>query len=361
MATLPPGVNTGQFEMANIFTGDAFSVITLTTEINNVPYTPQLLGDLGLYSADGVRTVDISVAERNGSIEVIQTSERGAPPEQIGHAKREMRKASTSRIAVEAEVNADEVQNAISQALLTGQPQLESVSGLVSDRLDGPFGLRARIELTHEYHRLGGIKGLVLDKDGSTLYDWYSFFGISPLADHNTGFGALTADGGTFEQECTQLKRDMLRELEGLPVTTLRPVVLCGDNYYDQVYGNKEVKAARKAKDTGRSDSDVFTQNKAFSSFEYGGITWANYRGTKDGKVGIAADEGRLFAFGVPGLFQMLFGPPDILGMANMKGMPVFAFLPPERLTSRRVVIEAQSNPLTLCVRPRSLRRLTKS
>jgi hypothetical protein len=360
MTVSPTGINFGQFQMADVFSGTPFNAVTLTTQINAVPYTPNLLGTLGLYAADGVATTDIAVAERNGAIDIIQTSERGSPPEQTGHPKRNMRKATVSHLAVEAEVNADEVQNAISQGLMMGQPQLESVSGLVDDRLNGPFGLRARIELTHEYHRLGGIKGLVLDKDGSTLYDWFSFFGISALADHNTNFGALTVDGGAFEQECTQLKRDMLLELEGLPVAALRPVALCGDNYFDQVYGNKEVKAARKNRDTGR-DGDVFAQNKAFTSTEYGGITWVNYRGTKDGKVGIGTNEARLFALGVPGLFQMLFGPPDILGMTNMKGLPVFAHMPFERQTSRRAVVEAQSNPLTLCVRPRSLRRLTKS
>jgi hypothetical protein len=359
---LTPGINTGKFEMANVFAGDAFSAMTLSTQINNVPYVPQFLGSLGerLFAVDGVRTTEIAIAERNGTLEIVNTSERGSPPEQIDHPKRNMRKATVSHIAIEAGVNADEVQNAIADALLTGQPQLQAAEGLIEDRLNGPFGLRARIELTHEYHRIGGIQGIVLDKDGDTLYDWFDYFGISALADKNTNFGTLTADGGTFEVECTQLVRDMTLELEGLPVGSMIPVSLCGDNYFDQVYSNKEVKAARKNRDTGR-DSDVFAENKAFKSFEYGGIQWVNYRGTKTGSVGIATDEARLFPLDVPGLFQMLFGPPDIMGMTNMKGVPVFAFMPPERQTSRRAAVEAQSNPITICCRPRSLRKLTKS
>lgn len=348
------------WELPNVFTGDAFSAVTLTSKTNNVPYTPQLLGSMGLYTVDGVRTTDIAVGERNGALEVIKTSPRGAPPDQMDKSKQTIRKATVSHIAIEGHVSADEVQNAMQDAQLSGQPELQTAEGLIQDVLSGPFGLRARIELTHEYHRLGGIKGIVLDKDGTELYNWYDFFGISALADHNTNFGSLTVDGGTFEVECTKLKRDMLRELEGLPVTMMRPVVLCGDNYFDQVYSNKEVKAARKNRDSGR-DSDVFGENKAFSAIDYGGITFANYRGTKDGDVGIDTDEGRLFPMGVPGLFQMIFGPPDIMGMTNMKGLPVHSYMPPESQTSRRATVEAQSNPLTLCVRPRALRRLTKS
>ncbi|MBB4287672.1 major capsid protein [Roseospira goensis] len=348
------------WELPNVFTGDAFSALTLTSKVNNVPYSPQLLGAMGLYTVDGVRTTDIAVGERNGSLEVVKTSERGAPPEQMEKAKQIIRKATVSHIAVEGYVNADEVQDAMQEAQLTGQSELQTAEGLIQDVLNGPFGLRARVELTHEYHRLGGIKGVVLDADGSELYNWYDFFGINALAAHNTNFGGLAADGGVFEVECTKLKRDMLRELEGLPVTMMRPVALCGDNYYDQIYSNKEVKAARKNRDAGR-DSDVFGENMAFSAIDYGGITWANYRGTKDGDVGIDTDEGRLFPMGIPGLFQMIFGPPDIMGMTNMKGLPAHSYMPPESQTSRRAVVEAQSNPLTLCVRPRSLRRLTKS
>jgi hypothetical protein len=354
------GIAVPQVTLPNVFTGDAFTAVTLTAQVNNVPYTPQFLGTTGLFFVDGVRTTDIAIAQRNGALEVVATSERGAAPEPIDHAKRDMRKASCVHIALTGHVNADEVQNAIADALMTGQPQLQAVEGLVEDRLNGPFGLRARIELTHEHHRLGAIQGVVVDKDGSALYDWYSFFGIDVPPPHNTNFGTLTADGAVFETECTALKRAMLGALEGLPITGMKPVALCGDNYFDQVYGNKEVKAARKNRDTGR-ESDVFGENKAFATFEYGGIVWANYRGTSDGKVGIPTNKARLFPMGVPGLFQMLFGPPDIMGMTNMKGLPVHAYMPPESQTSRRAVVEAQSNPLTLCIRPKALMELTKT
>ena len=353
-------ITLGNFEMANIFRGDAFSAVTLTAQINSVPYSPQFLGTLGLFLVEGVRTTEVAISERNGQLEIVSTSERGAPPEHITNPKRSLRKAPVSHMALEAGVNADEVQDAIADALLTGQPQLQAAESLIEDRLEGPFGLRARIELTHEYHRLGAIQGVVVDKNGSTIIDWFEFFGIAPLPDHVTDFGALTADGGTFEGECTQLAREMTDELDGLATAGVIAVALCGNNFFDAVYSNKEVKAARKIRYTGR-DGDVFAENLAYKSFTYGGITFVNYRGTRDGKVGISTNEARLFPVNVPGLFQMLFGPPDIMGMTNMKGLPVHAYMPPESQTSRRAIVEAQSNPLTACLRPRSLRRLIKN
>jgi hypothetical protein len=347
-------------EISDVFSGDAFTAVTLTEKINNVPYTPQLLGAMGVFQADGMRTTDIAIAEENGTLSIIPTSERGAPSEQIEHSKQKAKKATAVHLQAEATVSADEVQSALTITDNASTMLLNTAEDLIDERMEGPFGLRARIELTHEYHRLGAIKGLVLDKDGSTLYDWFNFFGIAALADSNTDFAALTVDGAAFEQQCAQIVRAGLKELEGLPFAQARPVVFAGDNYYDQVYGNKEVKAARKNRDTGR-DSDVFGENKAFSAIDYGGITWANYRGTKDGNVGIGTDEARLFFMGVPGLFQARFAPADVFGMTNQKGLPVFAHMPPEKQTSRRAVVEAQSNPIWICTRPRSLRRLTKS
>ncbi len=348
-------------EIPDIFSGQPFNTVTLTGIINNTPYTPNFLGSIGLYAADGVRTTSIAIGERNGALQVVGTSPRGSEPEQIDHPVTALRTATAVHIQLEAQVSADEVQSVLASAGDGALAEFQTPEALINERMEGPFGLRARIELTHEYHRLGGIRGVVLDKDGSTeLYNWYDFFGITPLADANTNFGTLDVDGSTFEQQCTTLVRDMLVQLDGLPVTTMQPVALCGDNYFDQVWGNKEVKAWRKAQATGR-DPDVFSQNRAYKSFTYGGITWVNYRASKDGKVGIGIDEARLFPYAVPGLFQMLFAPPPIMGLTNTKGLPVYALMPPHRQTIRQAVVEAQSNPLTLCVRPRSLRRLTKS
>lgn len=353
------GISFPNLTMADVFTGQPFRAVTLTTSINNVPYTPNFLGQLpGLYYQDGIRTTDIAVQERNGALTIVKTSPRGSDPEPVPHAKGSMRKATAVHIALQDTVNADEVQNAINSGAVLGQTQLQSAQEVINERMEGPFGLRARIELTHEYHRLGGLQGLVLDADGEVLYDWYDFFKIAKPDAIVINFDTFTAEGALFETTCTGLKRQLVGACSGLPITAMRPVALCGDDFYDKVYGNKEAKAVRKNRDAGR-DGDVFAQNKAYSTFEFGGITWVNYRGTDDGKVGIGAKKARLFPYGVPGLFQMLFAPPDIMGMTNVKGLPVFSYMPPERQTSKGAVLEAQSNPLTMCLRPKGLLELT--
>lgn len=337
------------------FDGDAFNIVNLTNSIQNVPFAPHLLGDMGLFHAEGSPTTDIAVEIENGTLSVIPTSPRGSAPSQTVGTKRKVRKVETAHIAKEAAVYADQVQN----VRAFGTDALQTLEGLVMARVNGPFGLRAQIELTHEYHRMGAIDGVVLDADGTTeLWNWFDFFGETRPATEEVDFDAMTVDGSDFEVQATGLVRTITRELGGLVLTGMQPVALCGDNFFDRVYGNKEVKAARKNRDTGK-DGDVFGASKAFQRVTYGGITWANYRGTDDGKVAVPTDGARLFPAGVPGLFQCHYAPADTWDAANTPGLPVYLLQRRERQTESARVFEAQSNPLHLCIKPKALRRLT--
>lgn len=347
-------------EMADVFAGNKFTAVSLTGQVNKVPYTPHLLGSIpGLFEADGIRTTDLDLTESNGQITIIGTTPRGAPAEQKGNPKRVARKVGTVRLARERHVSADEVQNVLASQTVPGMEQFQTAEALIAERFEGPEGLRVEMELTHEFHRLGAVKGIVYDADGVTeLYNWYSFFGISALADFSVNFGSLSADGAGFEMALAGVKRECLKELNGFATTNMKLMVLCGDNYFDKVYSNKEVKAARKNRDAGR-DNDSFVRNFAYDSIEYGNFTFVNYRGNDSGSVGIHTDEGRLVPVGVPGLFPVRFAPPDVLGFSNTKGLPVYALMRPEKQTSSHATVEAQSNLVTICRAPRALRRFT--
>ena len=75
----------------DVFSGSAFSLLELTDAINKVPYQPSFLGSLGIFEPRPVRTDHFAVEEKNGTLALIQSSQRGAPleqraQEQIGRA-----------------------------------------------------------------------------------------------------------------------------------------------------------------------------------------------------------------------------------------------------------------------------------
>ena len=91
--------------------------------------------------------------------------------------------------------------------------------------------------------------------------------------------------------------------------------------------------------------------------FEYGGITWENYRGNVSGTPFFALDE----AYVVPentGLFATRFAPADFIETVNTPGLPVYAKQAPDPELNRWVKIHTQSNPLNLCLRPRGVVKL---
>lgn len=345
----------------DIFDQNAFGAMTLTSDVNNkVGYYPGYLGQLGLYLAEGVYTDVVGFDEENGVLTLIQTSQRGAPAQQLNNSKGKTRYAKTARLALEAAITADMVAGV---RVLGTANQLQTAERLLMKQVDGPYGLKAHHTATMEHMYLGGIDGVVYDADGATvLWDFFTQYGVARPDAVSLAFGSFTADGGQFAAACMALNRAVVDELDGLSLGAMRIVVLCGDNFYDAAYSNKEVVAARKAGAIGKSNAeDIISANKAYSSFTFGGITWVNYRGSKDGKVSVPTNEARLFVHGVPGLFKTFFAPADTWDFVNTEGLPFYLLQRPEKQTSSARVFEIQSNPLPMCMRPLHLRRLLKA
>jgi hypothetical protein len=66
----------------DIFGNSAFSVISLTDAINKVPFVPGRIGQLGLFDETGIVTTSVMIEEREGSLNLIETSSRGSPAAQ---------------------------------------------------------------------------------------------------------------------------------------------------------------------------------------------------------------------------------------------------------------------------------------
>ncbi|HRJ60161.1 MAG TPA: major capsid protein, partial [Azospirillaceae bacterium] len=323
-------------------------------------YYPGYLGALGLYNAEGVYTEAVAFDEESGALTLIKTTPRGAPAQQLGHNKGKTRYAKTARLALEAPITADMVAGV---RVLGGAGQLQTAQRLLMKQVDGPTGLKAALTATNEHMYLGGIDGVVYDADGAkVLWDFFNQYGVARPDPVSFAFGAFTADGGQFAAGCMALKREVVKALNGLSLGGMRIVVLCGDNFYDAAYSNKEGVAARKAGATGKDKAeDIISANKAYSSFEFGGFTWVNYKGSDDGKVSVPTNEARLFVHGVPGLFRTFFAPADTWDFVNTEGLPFYLLQRPEKQTSSARVFEIQSNIMALCMRPLHLRRLVKA
>lgn len=344
--------------MIDVFSGDAFSSVTLTDLVNrNYPYYPSFLDGLNLAPAVGMLTLDAAFDTSTGAIRMLSAIPRGGPPSQSAYDARSMRRLRASHFAREIEVNADELLGLRAADTLDA----ETLQGLILQRTDGPTGLKVQWAATREHHLLGMIDGVVYDADNATvLYDFYRWTETERPAPVNIAFAGMTAETSRIRTAATTLKRDAIKALNGMPLGAAQMMVLAGDDLYDRIDSSPEVKDARKTGAVGNRDSiRLLSETRVYDAFDYANIIWVNYRGSDDSLVAVPPNQGRAFMQGVPGLFQTLFAPADTFETVSVVGRPLYLLNNPSRQTEKRAVFELQSNPLHACTRPQSLRRVT--
>lgn len=345
----------------NLFDNDAFSNATMTAYVNmRIPYQPSLLTDMGIFQGQGVYSETVAFDEEAGALTLIGTSPRGSAPSQSANNKITTRFLKTVRLAREAVINADQVLALRAAGTVN---MLQTLERLVYKRIEGPTGLKAMLGLTMEHLYLGAIDGQVIDADGSTvLYDCFNFYGVNRPATLTITLSGAATDSAPVLLAMTALKRQMVKALNGMAIPAdAMPVLLCGDNFFDAIWGSAELVQARKLNATGNDQAlGIIGNNKAYSAFIYGGVLFVNYRGTDDGSsVAVPTGEARAFMLNVPGLFPVYFAPADTWDFVGTEGLPSYLIQRRERQTESSRAFEVQANPLVMCLRPLHLRRLT--
>lgn len=329
--------------MLDIFKSDAFSVVSMTDAILKVPFKPGRIGALGLFRDRGITTTTVVVEEKDGRLSLITTSPRGGPASTIGAEKRTARPFVVPHLERESKIMADEVQNV--RAFGSENVQ-EAVQMLVNER---QTDLRAMHEVTLEHLRVGAIKGSILDADGSTvLFNLFTEFGVT----QQTLDIALATDTTKVRNRAVAIQRLIEVELGAEPISGYR--AFCGDDFFDALIGHKVVVESLKFQESALLRTDLR------AGFEYGGITWENYRG----KVGGVSFFPTATAYVVPmgtNIFANYFAPADFIETVNTMGLPIYSKIAMDEQLNRWAMIHSQSNPLALCLRPRAVVKVTKS
>lgn len=300
--------------------GGAFSSISLTTAIRDIKYTPSLLtGMPGLVSKVPVYTEKFAVERMADSQRLIPVTERGAPRTRQTRDRRNIRDFRTIRTAKVDELRAVELANIRPFGEETGLVAVQRELMLRYAKL------RRDHELTEEYRLLGMIQGKILDADGtSTLYDWFTEFGIAPPTELGFNWASRT---GVAEYIRANVIRPIKTALQGRDTLNTRIMALCGDTFFDGLTSNSEV---RQTYLNWQAAQDLRTGlANAYESFVFGNVEWVNYRSATDSNsvsVGIAPTMCRFFPVGVPDMFQKIISPNDEdLNFVNTLGQEYYA------------------------------------
>lgn len=331
----------------DVFNNDAFSMTSMLGTIEKMDYRPGRLGDLGIFTSNPVRTESVAIEQRDGTLSLIQTSQRGAPLEQRSTEKRVMRDFRTTRLAKGDRITASEL------AFIRGFGEEQAVMAVqaeVARRLNGPMGIMSDLELTLENMRLGAIQGIVQDADNSTLYDWYTEMGVSQQTE--VAFNFAAAAEGDIRTTLTTMVRTMVRASKGLIGPGAGIHALCGDDFYDALVSHPEIRQLYLNRDRSKEVEGA----GAFETFTYGGVTFENYRGTDDNStVAIAATEAKFFPVGAPGMFLEVWSPGEAFEHVGQMGQRAYPMIVRDEKRDMYADIEVYSYPLHVCTRPEVL------
>ena len=332
--------------MQNPFHNPAFSMANLTAAINQIPNRYGKLEALRLMPEKSVRFRQVLVEERNGVLALLPTLPPGSPGTVGVRGKRKMRSFVVPHIPHDDVVLPEEV-NGI--RAFGSETELETVANVIAQHLET---MRSKHAITLEHLRMGALKGVILDSDGSELYDLYAEFDITPKV---ISF-ALTTPTTNIKAKCADVLRHIEDSLRGEIMTGAH--VLCSPEFFDGFTGHDRV---QKAFENWQQGAGLVQDLR--SGFTFGGLTFEEYRGQATDVEGrtrrfIAAGEAHCFPMGTVDTFATYVAPADFNETVNTLGQPLYAKQEPRKF-ERSTDLHTQSNPLPMCHRPGVLVKLT--
>ena len=319
----------------DIFNDDAFSVVSLTKAIEDTPFVPGRVGQLGIFSEEGVSTTSISIEKVGSTVSLVPAASRGSSGRPMGNDKRQMIPFTATHLPQRASILADEVQNL---RAFGSETEVETAQRLMNRKL---AKMRRDLDTTIEYQRIGAIKGSILDSDGTTeLLNLHTAFGTS-VTSHNMVLGTA---GTPVRNKVIEARRKMEAALGGLTYSGAR--VLCSASFFDALVGHSKVEAA-----FDRYMNGEFLREDQRGGFYFAGVFWEEYRGQVGTTKFIADGEAWMVPEGVPDLFVTNYAPADYMETVNTLGQAYYAKQEPKDF-GKGIDVETQSNPIHICTRP---------
>jgi hypothetical protein len=337
----------------DIFNDNAFGTVEITAALEEVPYQPQWLGSLNMFEERNISTETIAIEKRDNVLALVPVTPRGAPLPQATKSPRNIRDFRTVRIAKGDRLNAAEIQGI--RAFGTDS-ELEQVQSETLRRMDS---LRNDVELTHENMRLGAAQGLLLDADGSVIYNYFDLWDITQPAEIDFDLDNANPAVGVLQEKCTLVRDTMRRNSKGAWSRGVRVFGLAGDDFWAMLIKHTEVH------DRYQEFLSLADARRAFANVEqgwgdefvFGNINWVHYIGSDDHAVEVPPTKVKFFPVGAPGSFLRVNAPGESFENVNRPGQPFYALTIPDDQRNFFVDLEVYSYPLYLPTRPAMLLR----
>jgi hypothetical protein len=342
----------------NIFSNDAFSVLTLTKWVNEQPFKPGAVGKLGLFAdSEGVNTTIVAVENYGETLALVPSTRRGSNGTKSKRDTRSLRDFRVPHFKPTDDIVAEEVQNV---RALGSDSEVEGVERVVQRKLKR---LNDNLDATIELNRLGALQGIIRESDGAgssiTRYNLFTEFGVTQ---DSVDFVLGTTTTNQLDK-CMVVRETMQNNLGGAGDDSLEVGAFCGSAFFRRLISHPTVAEAYKFYQTTQGMAQNPLQNDLrFKGFKFGDIWFWTYRGAVSGINFVASAEAHFFPMNVPDAFFERYAPADYMETVNTDGLPRYAKVVPDPSGyNRGASMEVQSNHLALCARPKALIKGTTS
>lgn len=320
---------------------DLFTVASLSASINKLPVIPSKVGAMGIFEEKGVTTTAVVIDEYEGRLVLVPNASRDADPAAIKGGKRGRRIFETLHLPLGRPLLPSQLQGIAS----FGQEAASTpVATVINDHLQE---LKNSIESTREFQRVGALRGKLLDADGAVIVDLFSEFGV----EQKKVTVALGTASTNVRKACLDAKRYAESKLGGVMVTGFRS--FCGPDWFDAFTDHEKVKAAF----AGYQEAQDKIGGDLRSGFTFGGIEFIEYDVTVSGQRYIPSNVAQVFPVG-KGIFKMFNAPANYNETVNTVGLPFYSKGEARKL-GKGWDVEAQANPLAMCLFPEALVELS--
>lgn len=331
----------------NPWENNAFSMASLTAAINILPNNYGKVGAMNLMPTTGVRTRTIMVEEKNGVLNLITSKPPGSAGSQNKGGKRVVRSFVVPHLPLDDTLLPDEYEGV---RAFGSENELAPYVQIMNGKLQS---MKNKHAITLEHLRMGALKGVILDGDGSVLYNLYDEFGITAKS---IAF-ALGTGTTKVRTKCLQVSRHIEENLKGEVMNGIK--VLCSADFFEKLIEHDNVKEAY----ANYAEAEDRLGGDPRKGFKFGGLIFEEYVGNAPDAEGtnrkfIADGEAHAFPIGTGETFKTYFSPADFVETANTIGLEFYAKQELGKF-GRGIDLHTQSNPLPMCHRPGVLVKLT--
>ena len=334
-----------------------FAISNIGSALDKLPNLYSRVGQLGVYTRipQPVRTVTIIM--RDNKVVLLDPTDPKGPRQELN---REEADAITFQIPTQKlgdVLTPSDIQGIT--AFQAGPAQLENQAAAYNRRL---MKVRQPHDQTFEFYRMAGIKGVIVNPKGGTMYNLFTEFGIPKKRIAFDLDNAASDILGHVEE----LEDHIANNLRG-DVTT-GPRVLVSSQFsaklrrhpkYEQYLTGhsaalQQIAAQRASATDPNSQRTVVIHNTIFESYTGQGTN-------SDGNVVkfIADGEGHAYPEGTIDTFKEYDAPPERMGEVNLAPSQEIHVYPHELPQGKGIDLDTESCKLCLCERPEVLVEVT--